>query len=82
MNLDCPNPKCGKQAPRLIATAKGLGCVYCIGTPKGMDAIIGRVRFKKWGVRVTECDAMNIKTNRKREDGQYRPDPRWRDSGA
>ena len=77
--LDCPNLKCGKKARRIIASDDGLRCDNCF-EPKhsGMDAIIGRIRFHKWGVRMTEADANHIKTNRKRADGRFKPDPRWR----
>ena len=77
--FDCPNEKCGRKAERLVASGEGLGCDHCKpATARMLDGLHHRVRVKKWGVRVTEADAMRIKTNKKRSDGTYKPDPRWR----
>lgn len=76
--FDCPNEKCKKQSERLIATSKGLGCEHCMSSElkKYCGGIIVRGE-NKHSPKMTYADKMHIKTNRKRADGQYRPDPRW-----
>lgn len=78
MALDCP--KCGTaEASKLIAGPKGLGCNLCLEEHRiSFDGLIHRVRLDNGAVRMTWADAMRIKTNKKRSDGTYKPDPRWR----
>ena len=84
--MTCPNQKCKKEAERLIIPPTG-GGIFCNGCykmePLNNIGSLHKVRLSFWkkGVRLTEADAMRIKTNKKRSDGKYRPDPRWRTSG-
>ena len=73
-DFDCPNPKCKQKAERLVATEKGLGCDKCIKLPANFPGCVRIVN--KYGM--THADKMHIKTNKKRLDGTFKPDPRWR----
>lgn len=75
--MECPS--CKKETHKLTITAEGSGCRDCLRVEyKSLDGLLHRVKFRKWGVRMTEADANRIKTNKKRADGRYSPDPRWR----
>lgn len=78
--FNCPNKKCGKKAPRLILSGGVLGCVHCMESRRGNNTgVLHKVRFNKPHLgRMTHAEAMNIKTNKLRSDGTYKPDPRWR----
>ena len=77
--FDCPNEKCKKQSERLIAGPRGLGCDHCMKSEAvSFGGMLHQVKFHKWGMRMTVAEANRIKTNKKRSDGRYKPDPRWR----
>lgn len=77
--FDCPNKKCGKKAPTLVAGFGKLGCIYCVKLGARDSAILHKVRFNKPHLgRMTHAEAMQIKTTKLRSDGTYKPDPRWR----
>lgn len=75
---------CGEETLKLVCASDGLACAACRPpTYVSHSAALGRIRvpYRKFGVELTHADAMRIKTNKKRTDGRYRPDPRWRTSG-
>jgi hypothetical protein len=81
MAMTCPTCK-NENAARLIAGEGNLGCDSCfVVKPQINTGSLHQVKFNKWGTRMTIADANRIKTNKKRADGKYRPDPRWRTTG-
>ena len=74
-------PSCKAAAARLLIAENGIRCPGCYDArPRSYRGLLHQVRANRFG-RLTEADAMRIKTNKKRADGEYRPDPRWRTSG-
>lgn len=75
-DLECGG--CGGTTPRLYATERGL-LGSCCHSPRTHNWTgLHQVRLNKYGQRLTFADAMQIKTNKLRADGTYKPDPRWR----
>lgn len=81
MAFTCPTCK-NAEAARLICGPGQLLCDGCFTpTPSNNTGVLHNLQFsgKSWNVKkMTIADAMRIKTNKKRSDGTYKPDPRWR----
>ena len=73
---------CGPGAKRLIYGKEGFGCDRCYSVKN--NSFTGHAHESYLGKgykRMTYAEAMRIKTNKLRADGQYKPDWRWRSSG-
>ena len=74
--------KCKGEAKRLYASGHGLLGECCFEDQGSRDWTgLHKIRLNRWGVKMTWADAMRIKTNAKRADGQFRPEPRWQTTG-
>lgn len=76
-------PGCSGETSKLIGTKDGLKCPNCFDvTAIRHDGLLhAKQGSRRTGTVISVSDAMRIKTNRRRADGQYRPDWRWRTSG-
>lgn len=72
------NCKCGKEARKLWATKKGLLGACCYESQPQHWTGLNQTFCTGDGMRITQADRMNIRTNKLRSDGTYKPDPRWR----
>ena len=71
--------QCGWETPRAIYREGKRLCPDCHGTEDRSAGVrhqsyLDRRKFKY----MSHAEAQQIMTNRKREDGQYRPDKQWR----
>ena len=71
---------CGAQARRLIYGKDRFGCDRCYTAEDCSSALRHSSYLPKGFKRLTYAEAMRIKTNKLRADGQYSPDPQWRSS--
>ena len=73
-------PMCSKETRVLVYGDKDRGCPDCV-TIKDRGFALGHSTYAMTNAgKITHADAMRIKTNRLRSDGEYKPDRRWRSS--
>lgn len=72
---------CGWETPRAMYRDGQRLCPDCHGGDGDRSAGSRHQSYtskRKFGKSLSYAEAMQIMTNKKREDGKYRPDPRWR----
>lgn len=74
-------PKCKKKTSRLVYGVDDRACPDCNDPGNRRYALTHDIAVTGNGVTLTHAEAMRIRTNKLRPDGQYRPDARWRSVG-